>query len=129
MKTFAALTFLALSGAIAAPAFAQPYDHRGWDHHPRYDEGGPPRESWDLDRRMNWLQEHINQNRDRGLLSRREYREVRNELDAIRSQAQRARYGHGYMSPRERQTLEARLDRLTDRVRYLSHNDNFQRPW
>jgi hypothetical protein len=127
-----ALTILAVSSLIAtaaAPAIAQPdYGrHGGFDRGGIEDRGGP--RSWDLERRMDWLQQRIERGRDDGSLSHREARRVQNQLNDIRDEMRRDRYRNGgHLSPMDRDALDARLDRLNDQIRWARHNDE-RRPW
>jgi hypothetical protein len=118
-----------LAAAIAAsfapgPSLAQ----GGWD---RGGHGGDHRPGgWDLDRRMEWIQQRIDAGRADGSLRRDESRRLQNRLDEIRQMVRRARHrgGGGVISPRDRQVLIQRLDDLSERVRRLRHNDE-RRPW
>ena len=67
---------------------------------------------WDLDRRLDWLQQRINRGRDDGSLDRREAWRAQRKLDSIRYDERRARYRHhGSISDNDRAELQARLDR------------------
>ena len=59
----------------------------------------------------------------------REARRVQRELDHIRGEEARMRARHdGRLWDRDRLRLEARLDELSDHIRWLRHNDE-RRPW
>jgi hypothetical protein len=105
--------------SAAAPALAQPH--------------GPPRavapKGWELDRRLDWLQQRIDRGRANGSLDRREARRVQGEIIRIRHDEHRMRATNGgRLSPRDRVVLENRLDRLNDHIRWLRHNSE-RRPW
>jgi hypothetical protein len=141
--TFAAMAASALV-ALAAPSLgaAQPYDHQdrggGWDHRDRggdwgHGPGGAhgPGQAgaWDINRRIEWLQHRIDRGRDDGSLDRQEAWRVQGRLDEIGRDARRMRRQNGgWLRGDQRDMLNARLDRLNDRIRWLRHNDD-QRPW
>jgi len=122
--TIAAMAASALM-ALAAPslAAAQPYDHHGWDHGP----GAPG--GWDLDRRIDWMQQRIDRGRADGSLDRREADRVQHELDRIRHDDHewRERNG-GWLNDGQRQALQDRLDRLNDQMHWMRDNGE-RRPW
>ncbi len=120
-----ALALLALSAALAAaePTLAQPYG--GY---------GPPVRAghgrvWNIDHRIEWVQERINRSRDSGALDRREYRRVQSRLDGIRATERRLRERQGRLYPHDREMLTARLDRLCDDIRHMTHDQTWRRPW
>lgn len=122
---------LALKAAVAAlallsalPAAAQSYRDRG---PPPYGASAPS--GWDLNRRMDWMQQRIDHGREDGSLDRREARRAQSELNRIRDDESRMRDHHGgRLWDRDRDVLQARLDRLNDQLRWLRHNDE-RRPW
>lgn len=124
MKRLALAIIAAASvAAMAAPALAQPYG--GYNHH-HEDEG---RGGWDLDRRIDWMQDRISRGRDDGSLSYGEAQRVQGRLNDIRHDMHRMRDRHGgFLSPGDRDQLDARLDRLNDEIHWLRHNDE-RRPW
>ena len=124
---------LVLKGAVAAlavlsavPAVAQPYRPPP----PGAEAPGmPPQGGWDIDRRINWMQERIERGRSDGSLDRHEARRVQMGLDRIRDDATRLRDRHGgRLWDRDRDMLQGRLDHLNDQIRWLRHNDE-RRPW
>lgn len=125
---FVTLAILAATGVISvsAPALAQPFDHpRGWHDRGR-DEGS---RSWDLSRRVDWLQRRIEHGRDDGTLDRREAFRVQSRLDEItRDMRMMQRENGGNLSHRQRDSLEERLDRVNSQIRWLRQNDD-ARPW
>lgn len=127
-STIAAMTASALMALTAPTAgLAQPY-HHGWDHGPGPGGPGAPA-GWDLDRRIDWLQHRIDRGRDDGSLDRREAFRVQRALDDIRQDERRMRYRNGgRLNDRQRDMLQDRLDRVSDRIRWLRHNDE-RRPW
>jgi hypothetical protein len=105
---------------------AQPYDHH--DRRPGADGPATPG-GWDLDRRMEWLQQRISRGRADGSLDRREAWRAQRSLDNIKDEARRMRMRHhGWLGGADRDALQARLDRLNDRLRWQRHNDE-RRPW
>ncbi|MDR3512901.1 MAG: hypothetical protein P4L73_14790 [Caulobacteraceae bacterium] len=136
--TLAAMAASALM-ALAAPGLgaAQPYDHHDWGGPgpgpgPGYDRGpgdhGRPG-GWDLDRRIDWMQQRINRGRADGSLDGREAWRAQRSLDGIRQDERRMRYRNGgWLNDRQRGVLQDRLDRLNDQIRWLRHNDE-RRPW
>lgn len=122
------LTVLAattLACACAAPALAQPYGPGpGGYQHNGYQAG-----AWTIDRRLDWLQERIRRGREDGSLDWREFRRVDRKLDHIRRDYRREVYRDGgRLGDRDRAEFAARLDRLSDQIRWLRHNDE-RRPW
>ena len=119
MKLVIKAAIASLAVVTAAPALAQP----------ARPPGAIAPSGWDLDRRIDWLQQRIDRGRSDGSLDRREARRVQHELRRIRIESNRmhARHG-GRLWERDRARLEAQLDRLNDHVRWLRHNDE-RRPW
>lgn len=125
MKTFVSALVAGSALLAAAPALAQPMPPRP----PAYGPGpGAPR-GWELDRRLDWMQQRIDRGRQDGSLDGREARRVQGELMRIRADqdALRARRG-GHLSDRDRFMLQDRVDRLNDHIRWLRHNGE-RRPW
>lgn len=121
MKLALKSAIAALAVLSAAPAVAQPYRPPP--------PGAPAPSGWDLDRRIDWMQQRIDRGRDDGSLDRRESRRVQSELNHIRDDQARMRDRHGgRLWDRDREVLQARLDRLNDQIRWLRHNDE-RRPW
>jgi hypothetical protein len=96
---------------------------------------GPPRgaapapRGWELDRRLDWLQQRIDRGRADGSLDWRETRRVQRELVGIRRDEHMLRDRNGgRLTDRDRMMLQDRLDRLSDQIRWLRHNDE-RRPW
>jgi hypothetical protein len=111
--------------ALAAPAAAQPPYGGYGGYGPRHEEGG----GWDLDRRIDWLQDRITRGRDDGSLSPEEAGRVQHRLNDIRHDMHRMRdRDGGYLTPHDRDVLDERLDRLNDEIHWLRHNDE-HRPW
>jgi hypothetical protein len=119
--------------AAAAPAFAQygapSGDPRDWPDRAQRGDWRGPRGGWDLDRRIDWMQERIDHGRADGSLDFREADRVQDELRRIRDHERRERDDNGgRLDRRARDQLDARLDRLNDQIRWLRHNDE-RRPW
>jgi uncharacterized membrane protein YebE (DUF533 family) len=131
MKTTVTLALGALTAAslLAAPVLAQPYGGPPPTHREQGYRSGPKAESWEVNRRMRWIQERIMRGRHDGSLDAREYNRVETQLHAVNRDANAARVrGHGHIDDRARADLEARLDRLNDEIHWLRHNDE-RRPW
>ncbi len=120
MRTILLLA-LGLTGLATAPALAQPY-------------GGPPpgyatRGEWDLGRRIEWTQGHIDRALAAGALDRREYDRVQGELNGVRREFDAVRaHELGYVDQRHRADLKVKLDRVNDQIRWM-HEWNERRPW
>jgi hypothetical protein len=71
----------------------------------------------DLDARISRMDQWIDRSRDNGRLSWRDARDARRELGDIRRDY-RYRMSDGRVSGRDEAALQARLDRLADRIRY-----------
>ncbi|MGA0603213.1 hypothetical protein ACO2Q3_21070 [Caulobacter sp. KR2-114] len=132
MKTVS-LAILAVAGAVAlaAPAVAQPDHHGGYGgyggYHDRGRDDGP--RAWDLNRRIDWMQQRIDRGRRDGSLDRREAGRVQARLDDIRrDKARMERRNAGFLRGDQRDQLQARLDRLNDEMHWLRNNDE-RRPW
>jgi hypothetical protein len=139
-----ALTVVALAAsalvALAAPNLgaAQPYDHHDWGHGPgaaqpydHHDWGHGPGApgGWDIDRRIDWMQQRIDRGRGDGSLDGHEAYRAQRALDDIRHDEHRMRERHdGRLSDRDRDALQDRLDRLNDQLHWMRHNDE-RRPW
>jgi hypothetical protein len=109
------------------PADYQPVQYRPAPP-PAY--GAPPASGWDLNRRLDWMQQRIDRGRDDGSLDRREARRVQRELIDIRRQQDMLRDRNGgRLSERDRYMLQDRLDRLSGQIRWLRRNDDERRPW
>jgi hypothetical protein len=122
MKTLFSAAVLGLAVLSAAPALAQPM----YGHPPG---AAPAPRGWELDRRIDWMQQRIDHGRADGSLDRREARRVQHELIRIRHDEDRLRYrSGGRLTDRDRMMLQDRLDHLSDQIRWLRHNDE-RRPW
>ena len=76
------------------------------------------RPQWDaIDQRQYRLEQRIEEGRRSGELTRHEYGRLRNEL-ALIARDERIYRSDGFVSPREWQALNARLDALSQQVRY-----------
>jgi hypothetical protein len=137
MQRFIAAAFAAGALAVsAAPALAQygppPGDARDWNHHDDHrdwgrhdDQGG----GWDVDRRIDWLQQRIDRGAADGSLDRHEARRAQFQLRLIVRDEHSIMYKHGgQLTDRDRAIMEARLDKLNDQIRWLRANDE-RRPW
>lgn len=114
MRALAFCGVAVMSAVLAATAVAQPLPARG---------------GWDLARRESWLQERIDRGASDGSLTRMEARRVQRELRRIRMEEDRMRARNGGpLRPDQRIRLEARLNDLSDHIRWARRND-FARPW
>ncbi|HEY2658953.1 MAG TPA: hypothetical protein VGI79_04475, partial [Caulobacteraceae bacterium] len=80
---------LAASTALTAPALAQPYGAQpaqgGYDRDHDHDRGAGQPGGWDIDRRIDWMQERINRGGGDGSLDRHEFHRVQGQLNRIKS--------------------------------------------
>jgi hypothetical protein len=114
------LLALALAGLAAAPALAQPYGPP---------PGYAPQGEWDLGRRIQWTQDHIDRALAGGALDRREYDRVQGELNGIRREFDGVRaYEMGHIDGRHRADLAVKLDKVNDQIHWM-HDWNERRPW
>ncbi len=90
---------------------------------------GPAVGGWDLDRREAWLEDRVRRGLADGSLDRSEAWRVQSELRRIRGdEAQMRRWHGGALTPSNLASLQTRLDRLSDTIRWLRRNDE-RRPW
>jgi hypothetical protein len=121
MKPLISAAVASLAILSAVPALAQP----AYGPHPQ----NPAPRGWELDRRIDWQQQRIERGRTDGSLDWREARRVQHELGRIRHDEAALRYRNGgRLSEGDRMMLQDRLDRLSDQIRWLRHNDE-RRPW
>jgi hypothetical protein len=80
---------------------------------------GAPASAWD---RIQFLQQRIDRGRADGSLRPAEAMRVQRELRSIRIQFHRMVGRDGRLGPREDARLQARLDDLSRRIRWLRHN-------
>ncbi len=139
----AALAATALS-TIAAPAMAQPYGPPPPPPHDWHGPDGPQGPGgpggpgfggpgapggWDIDRRLDWVQDRIAHGRADGSLDRREAMHAQRSLNSIRNEERRDRYYNGgQLREGDRFRLQQRLDRLNDQLHWMRQND-VRRPW
>ncbi len=121
MKRTVLLLAMALTALGAAPALAQPYGPPP----PPY----APRGEWDLGRRIEWTEGHIQRAWDMHALDRREFDRVQGELRGIHREFDGVRaHEMGHVDEYHRADIAARLDRLNDQIRYIAQW-NERRPW
>lgn len=120
MKTIlAALAAVAAVTAVAAPAAAQPYrDHDRHDQG-RYEQGGHDQGRheqgrYNLNQRQDRLNERIEIGVRRGMITRREAAQLREQSREIARVE--ARYRVNGLTGRERADLDRRFDRLDARI-------------
>ena len=109
--------------------WARVSDRMDRDHGDRDHLGPPPGPSgFSLEQRENWLQQRIERGRTDGTLDRRRaWQATRMLSDIRRDEARLMRRDRGVLTPRDRQFVESRLDRLRDMVR--SARDADRAPW
>jgi hypothetical protein len=101
---------------VASPALAQP---------PGY---GAQR--WDIDHRIDWLQQQINQGRGSGDLGPGEAARAQGRLNDIREDFRRERFRDGgRLSDGDRDQLNDEIDRLSQSIRWERNADRYQAPW
>ena len=89
---------------------------------------GPGPGGFSLQQREDWLQQRIERGRADGTLDRRTaWQATRMLSDIRRDEARLMRRDRGVLTPRDRQFVESRLDRLRDMVR--SARDADRAPW
>jgi hypothetical protein len=114
----AALAALTMVGTM--PVSAQPGPN-GWNREAFW-RGAPA----DPYQRIDFLQRRINRGITDGSLDRREARRSQNELANIRREADRLRYRHhGRLRQQDYDYIQNRLDNLSQRLRWLRHNDQY----
>ena len=124
-RTLLAAILVSALAAVAAPVLAQPY---GPDRDHREFRPGEPG-GWDINRRLDWVEQRISRGRDDGSLDRRDAERAWRDLQSIRSQEREMmQRGHGRLDDRDRYVLLDRLDRLNDSLRWMRRNDE-RRPW
>jgi hypothetical protein len=127
MKMHPILAAMAITTTLTAtvPAFAQPAP-RSWQ------QGGG---AWDREafwrgapqstrERIDWLQQRIDRGIRDGSLDRHEARSSQRELDNIRRTAMRMRTDGGDFRSQDRDVIQARLDDLSQRLRWRRDNGN-----
>lgn len=120
MKTIlAALAAVAAVTAVAAPAAAQPYrDHdrhdQGRYEQGRHEQGRHEQGRYNLNQRQDRLNERIEIGVRRGMITRREAAQLRDQSRAIARIE--ARYRFNGLNWRERADLDRRFDRLDARI-------------
>lgn len=120
MKTIlAALAAVAAVTAVAAPAAAQPYrDHdrhdQGRYEQGRHEQGRHEQGRYNLNQRQDRLNERIEIGVRRGMITRREAAQLRDQSRAIARIE--ARYRVNGLNGRERADLDRRFDRLDARI-------------
>lgn len=107
---------IAASMALGAPALAQNYERRNSNEF----WSGAPTETW---QRIDYLQQRIDNGRRDGSLTPSEARRAQMQLGTLRRQAaQMRRRDGGRMTAADSRWLQARLDNLSQRIRWLRHN-------
>lgn len=85
--------------------------------------------SWDLAHREYWVQDRIEHGRKDGGLDAGEAQRAEDALHKIQhDEAFDARTNNGKLSEKDRATIEARLDDLSDHLHWLK-SDSTKRPW
>ena len=73
--------------------------------------------------RESWLEQRIRTGMNDGSLRRGEAERALNELGKIRNKEAAYRRPDGSISPRDRASIQARLDNLSAKIRFMRHND------
>ena len=141
MIRFLTITALAASALAGAPASAQGYgSSQGYPQPQGYGQAqgygsqgygsegygrdfwrGAPADAW---QRIDYLQQRIERGVSDGSLSPQEARRAQYELQQIRRDAMRMRGRNGGMSGSSSATIQARLDRLSQNLRWARQNGN-----
>ena len=143
----------ALGGAVAGNAIAgsqgQPCPN-GYVRVERRDQGPPPpqarndyrdnrdhrdygdrrdhRDFWDgapqdIRQRIEFMQQRVNRSIQSGWLSRRESRDITNQMRRLRQEDRRLEYqDHGRLRPQDRAYLDGLLNNLSQRLHWAEHN-------
>lgn len=113
----AATAVLAIA-PIPAPVKAQDYPAISAGHR-----------DWTLRQREDWLRQKIDASRDNGALTHEEYDRAKDALHDIRSHEDALRdHQDGLLTPAQTEMLEARLDRVADRI-HLADATALALPW
>jgi hypothetical protein len=132
MKTLIIAGVTALTVLSAIPVAAQPAP--GWNNGGAYNGGRNNGGGWNRDafwrdapantyERITFLQRRIDRGISDGSLDRREARRSQTELNTIRRQADQFRYrDRGGLSPAHSDVIQARLDDLSQRLRWQRGN-------
>jgi len=127
---FKAALISAALAAVAAPAFAQDFGHRGPDNrgHDNRDYGQTEsfaRVGFDLFQRIDRLEDRIDRARDHRNISRQEARRATRELRDIREELTRATRGRYSLSPFQHARFEQRIDRVGGYIRNARDDDRY----
>ena len=115
MKTIlATLAAIAAVTAVAAPAAAQPHRDHDRQEHGRYEQGRYEQGRYNLNQRQDRLNQRIEIGVRRGMITRREAAQLRNQSREIARIE--ARYRVNGLTGRERADLDRRFDRLDARI-------------
>jgi hypothetical protein len=125
MKTLiAALAAVTTVTAFAAPAAAQSYDRYDGRHdNGRYEQARPNRGGYNLNERQEQLNRRIEIGARRGLITRREAADLREQSYEIARIE--ARYRYDGLNGWERADLDRRFDRLETRIAREIHDRDY----
>jgi hypothetical protein len=92
--------------------------------------GAPDGGGWTLEKRQDWLSQHLAMARDDGSVSPEDYARNLNNLSAINDMAARMRAADGDRPLTGGQTtaLEANLDEIADQI-HFPQDAKYERPW
>lgn len=82
---------------------------------------GAPQGAWE---RVQWLEQRIQRGRGDGSLNRQEARNAERELNRTRAYVRHARQRYGDLRPQDVNYVQARLDYVSQRIRWARHNEN-----
>ena len=86
-------------------------------------------QGWDLYHRETWIQDRIDHGRKDGLLDASEASRAQDVLKKIEHDEQfDMRTNNGQLSAKDRNSIESRLDDLSDHIHWMKAND-VHRPW
>lgn len=124
---FKAALISAALAAVAAPAFAQDYGHRGHDNRGPSHQQNFAREGFDLFRDIERMENRIERARDTRAISRQEARRASSELRDIRNDLNRATAGRRHLTSAAHHRFEQRIDRVGGYLRMA--RDDRGRPY
>ena len=138
----------ALGGAVAGNAIAGSQNHpcpSGYVYVERRDQGPPPppperrdygdnrdhhdhRDFWDgapqdIHQRIDFMQQRVDRSIQGGWLSRREARDITNQMRRVRQEDRRLEYQDGgRLRPQDRDYIDSLLNNLSQRLHWAEHN-------
>jgi hypothetical protein len=128
----AALAALALVQSPAVAQYVAPTGQGTYGHN--YDYGHADQDDqvgrWDLDARIGWVQDRIDRGLEGGELERDAAERAQVRLRYVRLDEARARDRHrGRLPDLDRARLMARVDQISNDLRWRGDEDDYRRPW